>query len=245
MHFTDFFTSRSHSLPGSANFVFSTMNLQELEAVLTEIADPRALANWQRLNFQSKDRYLGTGMSKLKDKAKKIQKDHSLAMQCWRSDLYDFKMMACFIDEPKKISPEEADDIIQNIDIWGLGDQYVKNQIVKTPFKVDKAEQWANDKREYARRAGYQLVQILAKEDDTLPDTWFESYLRHIENLQQESNFVKEMMAYALMSIGSRNPELHAQALQIAKKAGEIQVDYGDTSCQSPNPLSFLEAKTF
>ena len=221
------------------------MNLNELEEILKEMADPRALASWERLNQQSKDRYLGTGMTKMKERAKKIPKDHSLAMQCWRSDIYDAKMMACFIDEPKKISAEEADEVIQHIDVWGLGDQYVKNQIAKTPFKVAKAEQWTNDKREYVRRAGYQLIQILAKEDDSLPDTWFESYLRHIENLQQEPNFVKEMMAYALMSIGARDPSLHTRALEIAKKAGEIKVDYGDTSCKSPDPLGFLENKTF
>jgi len=220
------------------------MNIQEVEEILTEMADPRALASWQRLNLQSKDRYLGTGMSKLKDRAKKITKDHALAMQCWRSDLYDAKMLACFIDEPKKISPEEADEIVQGIDIWGLGDQYIKNQVAKTSFRVAKAEQWAGDKREYVRRAGYQLIQILAKDDNTLPDSWFESYLRHIENLQGEPNFVKEMMAYALMSIGSRNASLHARALQIAENAGQITVDYGDTSCQSPDPLSVLKNRS-
>jgi 3-methyladenine DNA glycosylase AlkD len=154
-------------------------------------------------------------------------------------------MMACFIDEPKKISAEEADEIIQNIDIWGLGDQYVKMQIIKTAFKITKAEQWTNDKRQYVRRAGYQLIQILAKDDESLPNSWFESYLRHIENLQQEENFVKEMMGYALMSIGARDSSLHAEALEIAKKVGKIKIDYGDTSCQSPNVLDFLQGKTF
>ena len=221
------------------------MTFDELISELTSMADPRALASWQRLNLQSKDRYLGTGMTRVKDRAKKISKDHRLAMQCWRSDVYDAKMMACFIDEPKKISPEEADEVIHSIDIWGLGDQYVKSQVMKTPFRIEKAEQWANEKGEFVRRAGYQLVQMLAKEDKTLPDSWFESFLRHIENLQQEANFVKEMMAYAVMSIGSRNQNLHAKALKIALAAGGIKVDYGDTSCQSPNPLSFLQGKAF
>lgn len=221
------------------------MTFPELLVILNELADPKAVAYWQRLNIASKDTFLGTGMSKLKERSKKIPKSHELAMECWHSSIYDAKIMACFIDEPKKISSDEADEVIQHIEVWGLGDQYVKNQIIKTPFKVAKAEQWANDKREYVRRAGYQLIQILAKEDDSLPDTWFESYLRHIENLQNESNFVKEMMAYALMSIGARDPKLHAKALEIAKKAGEIKVDYGDTSCKSPDPLKFLENKTF
>ena len=221
------------------------MNLSELIDILNEMADPRALASWERLNLQSKDKYLGTGLSKVKERAKKITKDHSLAMECWRSDIYDAKMMACFIDEPKKIIPDEADEILQSIDVWGLGDQYVKNQVAKTSFKVAKAEQWANDKREYVRRGGYLLIQILAKEDESLPDTWFETYLRHIENLQKEANFVKERMAYALMSIGARNQSLHKKALEIAKKAGEIKIDYGDTSCKSPDVLPYLQSKTF
>jgi 3-methyladenine DNA glycosylase AlkD len=154
-------------------------------------------------------------------------------------------MMACFIDEASKITADDADEVVQHIDVWGLGDQYVKNQIIKTPFNVAKAEQWANDKRPYVRRAGYQLIQLLAREEESLPDIWFESYLRHIENLQQEANVVKEMMAYALMSIGARNSNLHPKALEIATKAGEIKVDYGDTSCQSPKPLEFLQDKNF
>lgn len=218
-----------------------TQLLEEIKAM----ADPRALASWQRLNLHSKDEFLGTGMTKLKEKAKKLPKSHELAMECWRSNIYDAKMMACFIDEPQKIKDEEADEIIRNIDVWGLGDQYVKNQLIKTPYKIEKAEQWANDPHEYVRRAGYQLIQILAKEDDTLPESWFETYLVHIANLQNEKNFVKEMMAYALMTIGIRSKNLHQQALKIAREVGDIHVDYGDTSCQSPNPLATLERKNF
>jgi 3-methyladenine DNA glycosylase AlkD len=217
------------------------MDFSELISELHKMADSRALANWQRLGLQSKDTYLGTGMSKLKERAKKIPKDHALAMQCWRSDVHDAKMMACFIDEPKKITPEEADEIIESIDIWGLGDQYVKNQLAKTSFRITKAEQWTNDTREYVKRAGYQLIQILAKEDKTLPDTWFDAYLNHIKKLQTEPNWVKEMMAYALMAIGGRNQALHSRALSIAQKLGKIEVDYGDTSCQSPDPIKVLK----
>lgn len=221
------------------------MTFNELITEIRTMADPRALASWQRLNLQSKDEYLGTGMTKLKERAKKTKNDHGLAMQCWRSNIHDAKMMACFIDEPKKISPEDADEVINAIDIWGLGDQYVKNQLIKTSFSVSKAEQWANNPDEYIRRAGYQLVQLLAKDDDELPDSWFENYLVHIENLQNEANWVKEMMAYALIAIGLRNARLHQKAMQIAKKIGIIEVDYGDTSCESPNPMATLERKNW
>lgn len=221
------------------------MTFDELITEIKTMADPRALASWQRLNLQSKDEYLGTGMTKLKERAKKIKKDHGLAMQCWRSNIHDAKMMACFIDEPKKISPEDADEVIHAIDIWGLGDQYIKIQLIKTSFSVAKAEQWANNPDEFVRRAGYQLVQLLAKDDDELPDSWFENYLGHIENLQNEPNWVKEMMAYALISIGVKNPELHQKAWDIAKNLGPVEVDYGDTSCKSPDPLATLERKNW
>lgn len=221
------------------------MTFDDLIFELKNMADPRALANWQRLNMQSKDEYLGTGMTRLKERAKKIKNDHELAMQCWRSNIHDAKMMACFIDEPKKISSDEADEVINIVDVWGLGDQYIKNQLLKTTFAVNKAEQWANNPGEFIRRAGYQLVQLLAKNGDQLPDSWFENYLRHIENLQNEPNWVKEMMAYALISIGLRNANLHQHAMKIAKQVGVIEVDSGDTSCKSPDPLATLERKNF
>ena len=219
------------------------MTFEELLTELKSMGDPKALAHWQRLNLQSRDIYLGTGMTKLKDRAKKLPKSHELSMECWRSNVYDAKMIACFLDEPKKIFPQEADEVIQGIDVWGLGDQYVKNQVAKTTFRVSKAEQWVNDKQEYVKRAGYQLIQILAKEDKSLPDSWFEVYLSHIEKLQSESNWIKEMMAYTLMAIGTRSKALHTHALAIAQQAGKIEVDYGDTSCQSPDPVKVLSGK--
>ena len=56
---------------------------------------------------------------------------------------------------------------------------------------------------------------------------------------------MKEMMAYALMTIGIRSKDLHQKSLKIAREVGDIHVDYGDTSCQSPNPLATLERKNF
>jgi hypothetical protein len=44
----------------------------------------------------------------------------------------------------------------------------------------------------------------------------------------------------ALISIGVRNPALEKKALAVAKKIGQVQVDHGQTSCQTPDAAEYI-----
>ena len=47
-------------------------------------------------------------------------------------------------------------------------------------------------------------------------------------------------MNNALWMIGQRSKPLNIQAIEIAKKIGKIEVDYGDNSCQAIDVLKHL-----
>ena len=50
-------------------------------------------------------------------------------------------------------------------------------------------------------------------------------------------------MIMAVINIGLRSPLLEKTAVAAAKRIGPVEVDHGDTSCQTPDPIAYI-AKT-
>ena len=47
-------------------------------------------------------------------------------------------------------------------------------------------------------------------------------------------------MNQALISLGIRNPQLEKMARAAAKKIGKVEVDHGQTSCQTPDAAAYM-----
>jgi hypothetical protein len=74
-----------------------------------------------------------------------------------------------------------------------------------------------------------------------LEDSYFQPILDAIEkSLQSEENFVKDAMNNALFMIGRRSKSLNMCALEVANNIGQVEVDYGDNSCQPVNCVKHL-----
>jgi hypothetical protein len=82
----------------------------------------------------------------------------------------------------------------------------------------------------------------LAKADNDLPDSFFEPYLTKIEKeIAGETNWVREAMNYVLIYVGSRSKGLSKLALKTAEKIGKVEIDYGESSCQTPDAVAYIK----
>ena len=54
-------------------------------------------------------------------------------------------------------------------------------------------------------------------------------------------NFTKNAMMMALIGIGVRNSKLEKLAIAAAKRIGKVEVDHGETNCETPNALEYIE----
>ncbi len=61
--------------------------------------------------------------------------------------------------------------------------------------------------------------------------------------IKHDKNWVKEGMLYALIGIGSRNRNLNTTIIKLSDRIGEIDIDYGETSCAAPNPSRSLRSE--
>jgi hypothetical protein len=83
----------------------------------------------------------------------------------------------------------------------------------------------------------------LAK-NKNVDDIYFDQFLSDIENnIQSEENNVKDAMNNSLLSWGQRSKDLNSRILKSFKKIGKVIVDYGETSCQTPDVPKILSSE--
>ncbi len=165
------------------------------------------------------EKALGVSVVELRRLAKEIGKNHELAEELWNTGIHEARLLACFVDEPKKVTEEQLERWVVDFDSWDLVDQCCGNLIDKTPFAWDKAREWAGRDEEFVKRAGFALMAALAVHDKKAPD---EKYVELLPLIIRESddgrNFVKKAVNWALRQIGKRNLALNAAVITAAEK---------------------------
>ena len=60
------------------------------------------------------------------------------------------------------------------------------------------------------------------------------------EEIHGRPNRTRYSMNGALIAIGMRNSKLRKQAEATAKKIGPVEVDHGETNCQTPDAVPYI-----
>jgi hypothetical protein len=113
--------------------------------------------------------------------------------------------------------------------------------VSQTPLARKKMEKWMKSKNEWIGQAGWNLLGRLAMDDKELPDEFFENYLGIIEReIHRSQNRVKHAMNGVVIAIGIRNGKLEKKALAAAQRIGKVEVDHGETDCQTPDAAAYI-----
>ncbi len=159
----------------------------------------------------------GVSLSAMKPIARRYGRDHALAAALWQSGLHEARIMACDLDEPAKVTPQQMDQWAADFDNWALTDGACLHLFVKTPFVEDKIRQWAEDEREYVRRAAFSLLACYTVHGKAIPDKVFAGFLELVErHATDPRNFVRKSVNWALRQIGKHSQALHRPALALA-----------------------------
>ncbi len=183
----------------------------------------------------------GVSTADIKAIQKKIKRDHALAIELWDSGNYDARVLATLIADPAQVTGELADRWVRDLDNYTLTG-YVADLIAKTPMIREKMEAWIQSEEEWIGRAGWTLLAVMAAEDQSLPDSYFEPYLADAEGrIHTAKNRIRDAMNNAIINIGLRSEGLRQKAYAAAERIGEIDVDHGDTACETPNAIAYIE----
>lgn len=219
------------------------MTKNEVLNLLEENKNEEGIKHWEKTGDENLSSY-GIGVNQLKKLAKKIGKEHELALELWKQPNYEAKTIATLVEEPKKVTKEQAENQIEDTSFRLLSYSYCSNLLSKVDFKSELAVEWTLSNDDIKRRCAYLLLYHIAKEENNLTEDFFVSYVNLIEEkIQEEENFVKDAMNNALLKIGERSKALNEKAIGVAKSIGRIEVDYGDNSCRPVDVVKHLSSE--
>lgn len=163
------------------------------------------------------DRAFGVPVSQIHQLAKRLGRDHALAAALWDTGWYEARMLAAFVDDPARVTPSQMDRWARDFDSWAICDTVCFHLFDRTPHAWRKVALWSRRRAEFVRRAAFALVAGLALHDTQSGDGPFLGALALIERAaDDERNFVKKGVSWALRTTGRRNSTLHAAALATA-----------------------------
>jgi 3-methyladenine DNA glycosylase AlkD len=195
--------------------------LTDLESVIKELeraATAHTRDGMSRFGISTADKVLGVSMTDMKAIAKRTGKNHTLSGALWSSEIYDARMLACLIDEPDKVTPSQMDRWAKDFDNWATCDTACFHLFDKTPHAYAKVAQWAKRSDEFVKRAAFALLASLALHDKKGSDDLFADGLAIIEAFDDDRNFVKKSVSWALRGIGKRNAASKMRAINVARK---------------------------
>ena len=198
------------------------MNYDEVIMQLKKTGDPKNIEGMGRFGIKTENN-LGNSVTTLRNYAKKIGKDHNLAVKLWESGIRDARMVAACIEDPKTVSEDQIDIWVMDFDSWDICDHCCGHLFDKTPFAYKKAKEWTQRTGEFQKRAGFSLMAWLAIHDKKVDDKNFKEFLTIIKKESTDKrNYVKKAVNWALRNIGKRNITMNKKAIQIAREIQKI-----------------------
>ncbi len=183
---------------------------------LNQMAHPEFKSGMARFGI-SNDTALGIKMPVLRAYAKKLGKNHNLALQLWETNIHEARLLAVLIADPKQVTEQLMEEWLRDFDSWDICDQCCGVLFDKTPWAYQKAVAWTERTGEYQKRAGFVMMAELAVHDKKAVNPAFEAFFPLIaEHADDDRNFVKKAVNWALRQIGKRNAELRMAAIRLA-----------------------------
>lgn len=162
---------------------------------------------------------VGVSVATIRQLAKRLGRNHELAVALWKTGWYEARMLTAFVAEPAHVSPAQMDRWTKDFDNWAICDTLCFHLFDRTPYAWRKVTQWSGRREEFVRRAAFALLASLALHDREAIDARFKRTLPLIERAAvDERNFVKKGVSWALRSIGRRSRGLHAAAVASARR---------------------------
>lgn len=192
------------------------MIIQEVLAKLDSLANPDNVAGMARFGIKT-DKTLGIALPALQKMARETGRDHILAGELWATGVHEARLLACFIDEPSRVTETQMECWVRDFDSWDICDQCCSHLFDKLPQGYAKAMEWSSRPEEFVRRAGYVMMAALSVHDKNAPDEKLAAFFPAIKaGAGDERNFVKKAVNWALRQIGKRNPALNKAAVACA-----------------------------
>ena len=185
---------------------------------LRSLGEQRNVDGMARYGIRAKVVY-GVAKPKMDELARRIGRDHELALEVWDTGVHDARILAGMIDVSEQVTSKQMERWVHDFDNWDVCDGTCCHLFVFAEPAWKKAVEWSGRREEFIKRAGFALMAYLAYRDKTAANAKFLPLLPMIaREAHDERNFVRKAVNWALRNIGKRNVRLNRAAIREAEK---------------------------
>jgi len=199
--------------------------MSDIEDVMQKLrrkAKPDQLQGMAKYGMAIEKR-LGLSIPELRKLAKEIGKNHDLALELWKTEIDEARILAAMIDDPLKLTEAQMEDWVKGINSWDVCDQVCMNLFEKSPLAWKKIHDWSKREEEFVKRTAFSLLACLAWHDKKAKDEQFTAFFPSIkQGATDERNFVKKAVNWALRNIGKRNQNLNKAVIDAAREIRQL-----------------------
>jgi len=161
----------------------------------------------------------GVSYSEIKTIAEQFKYNHELAVELWKHNNREFKIIATLIENPETVEFSQINEWVESLENTELAEQISINLLWRIKDIKKYIISWLDSDNEYTKKAAFVLIAQLAMRDKTIPDDDFIQYFDFIEkNSNTENIFLRKSISLALRKIGRRNKKLNKNSIELAKK---------------------------
>jgi len=193
------------------------MTCDEIVRIMESKRNQANVEGMARFGIKSK-KVLGLCMPDITAIAKRAGKNHRLAQELWATGIYDARILAALVDEPKEVTREQMESWALDFDNWGVCDCACMHLFDRAACAWEVVPDWCQRREEFVRRAGFAIIASLTIHDKKAPDARFLALLPLIRDAAtDERPMVRKAVNWVLRQIGKRNLELNRAAIAEAK----------------------------
>jgi 3-methyladenine DNA glycosylase AlkD len=165
---------------------------------------------------------VGVTIPVLRGIARETGTDHDLALGLWRTEVHEARILASMVDDPALVGVRQMDAWARDFDSWDLCDQVCGNLFDRTARAMDRIPVWAGRRETFVRRAAFATMAGITVHRRDVSDDHLRSFLPLIEAAADDDrNYVRKAVSWALRQIGKRNLVLNADAVATAERIRE------------------------
>lgn len=195
-------------------------NLNTLEDVLDEL---HQIANPEVYEFKRKkyaivaNNSLGISQKNLKEIAKRIGRNDDLALALFNTGIYEARILTSKVYHYKNIQKIQMESWASTFENWEITDSFSMDFFARTDLAYSKIFEWSEREEEFVKRSAFAMMAAYSSKHKNKENEVFESFFPLIiKHSNDDRNFVKKAVNWALRSIGKRNIDLKKKAIVIA-----------------------------
>jgi 3-methyladenine DNA glycosylase AlkD len=218
------------------------MTVQQVMTELEKLGSPGTKK--VLLQHGVREPFFGVKIGDMKPIQKKIRVDYQLAKDLYATGNADAQYLAGLIADDARMTKADLQTWVKQALSNTINEYAVPWVAAGNPQGYELAKEWIDSPQEHISTAGWStlanLVALQPNEKLDLPG--LKTLLaRVVKTIHSAPNRTRYTMNNFVICLGAYVQPLSAEAIAAAKKIGPVTIDMGNTSCQVPLAIEYMQ----